>query len=90
MSRPLPSLALFACLSLPAAAANWDDLRVQYQTVTVAGGLGAGNGPNNPNEWNYVEGQNALAAELSEPHSAMMDITGRIFIADKNAHAIRR
>ncbi len=89
----LRTLFLLTALSCPCAAvraAEWQDLLAQYQTVTVVGGLGAGNGPDNPNEWNYAEGLPATQAELSEPHSAMQDIQGRIFIADKNAHAIRR
>jgi len=90
MSRILSSLAVTACLLVPATAAEWDDLRAQYQTVSVVGGLGVASGDNNPNEWNAAEGQSALAAELSEPHFATEDIYGRILVADKNAHAIRR
>jgi len=90
MIRPRPPLAAFACFLAPAAATEWDDLRAQYQTVTVEGGRGAVNGANNPNEWNRAEGLSALVAELSEPHSATEDIYGRILVADKNAHAIRR
>lgn len=87
------SLSLFpalACLCIPVFADEWDQLKSQYATVSVLGGLGAANGDNNPNEWNDAEGLPALEAELSEPHSAMADIQGRVFIADKNAHAIRR
>lgn len=36
------------------------------------------------------EGGPATAAELSRPHMAMADASGRVFIADKEAHAIRR
>ncbi len=83
---------LFAALIWPILlrADEWADLRAQYQMVTVAGGFGALSGDLNPNEWNNAEAQDALNAELSEPHFAMEDINGRIFVADKNAHAIRR
>lgn len=90
MIRPLYVIAALRCLSLPVPGAEWQDLKAQYQTCTVIAGLGAGNGLNDPNEWNNAEGLPATIAELSEPHSAMADIHGRIFIADKNAHAIRR
>lgn len=90
MLRPLLPIVALSCLLLPASATEWDDLRAQYQFTTVAGGLGAAGANGNPNEWNNTEGQSALLAELSEPHMAMMDLNGRIFVADKNAHAIRR
>ncbi len=90
MTRLLYFAAAFLCLSCPARSTEWDDLKAQYQFCTVAAGLGALGANGNPNEWNNAEGQSALRAELSEPHMAMMDLNGRIFIADKNAHAIRR
>lgn len=89
MTRALPLLASLFWLP-PATATEWQDLKAQYQYVTILGGLGLANGDLNPNEWNNAEGQSAMAAELSEPHSAMQDIYGRVYIADKNAHAIRR
>jgi hypothetical protein len=90
MMRPLFFLAALPCLCFRASATEWQDLTAQYQTVSVLGGLGQGNGPNNPNEWNNAEGLPATLAELSEPHSAMADIYGRVFVSDKNAHAVRR
>ncbi|MCA9264694.1 MAG: hypothetical protein KDA60_12625 [Planctomycetales bacterium] len=40
--------------------------------------------------WNPVfEGGLAVSAELSRPHMAMADVEGNIFIADKDAHAVR-
>lgn len=90
MIYPLRVLSALLWLALPAAATEWQDLKAQYKTCTVIAGLGGGNGIDNPNEWNDAEGLPATDAELSEPHSAMADIHGRIFIADKNANAIRR
>ncbi len=56
---------------------------------SVAGGNGLGSG--NPNEWQTpAENGLGMAAELSEPHMAMNDIWGNIYVADKNAHAIRK
>ena len=37
-----------------------------------------------------MEGGPAVAAELSRPHIALADSEGRIYIADKDAHAVRR
>ena len=37
-----------------------------------------------------MEGASALDAELSRPHMAMADSAGNIFIADMDAHAIRK
>lgn len=82
-------LVVLPCLH-NAIATDWPGLQTQYQTCTVIAGLGAANGDNNPNEWNNAEGQLAVNAELSEPHSAMADIYGRVFIADKNSQTVRR
>ena len=71
-------------------ATEWDDLLGTLGNFTTrAGGPFTGGG--NPNEWNVsMEGGPALTAELSEPHMAMDDIWGNIYVADKNAHAIRK
>ena len=37
-----------------------------------------------------MEGGSALNAELTRPHMAMSDIFGNIYIADKDAHGVRR
>ncbi|HWB04767.1 MAG TPA: hypothetical protein VG796_17190 [Verrucomicrobiales bacterium] len=80
----------FLCLCFRATGSDWDDIKTQYKTCILIAGLGRGNGLGDPNEWNDADGLPATQAELSEPHSAMADIFGRIYIADKNANAIRR
>ncbi|HWB04768.1 MAG TPA: hypothetical protein VG796_17195 [Verrucomicrobiales bacterium] len=90
MMRSLSVSAVLLCLRLAAGATEWDDIKAQYTTGTLLAGLGAANGDLNPNEWNNAEGLAAVNAELSEPHSAMADVFGRVYVADKNAHAIRR
>ncbi len=90
MDRFAYILAALWWFSSALSATEWQDLQAQYQRCTLVAGLGEGNGLDNPNEWNNAEGLAATSAELSEPHSAMADIYGRIFVADKNAHAIRR
>ena len=43
------------------------------------------------NGWQaWMEGANALAVELSTPHMTMADWAGNLYIADKDAHAIRK
>ena len=37
-----------------------------------------------------MEGGLALDAELSRPHMTMADVAGNLYIADKDAHAIRK
>jgi hypothetical protein len=90
MPRPLAPFAALLSLGSAVVADEWQDLQAQYQIVSVIGGMGQGNGASNPNEWNNAEGLSANLAELSEPHSANADIYGRVLVADKNAHAIRR
>jgi len=70
-------------------ATEWDRLLSTLGNFTTRGG-GPYTADLNPNEWNVaMEGGSALTAELSEPHMAMDDIYGNIYVADKNAHAIR-
>ena len=43
------------------------------------------------NGWNTsMEGGSAMAAELSRPHMTMADTAGNLYIADKDANAIRK
>jgi streptogramin lyase len=56
---------------------------------TIAGRGGSGDGV--VNEWqNTFEGKTAVEAVLSSPHFAMADSSGNVYIADKDAHAIRK
>ncbi|MES2705230.1 MAG: hypothetical protein V4726_01390 [Verrucomicrobiota bacterium] len=83
----LPALPL--TVIQPAAASDWPLITAGYRHIEWIGGMG-GESPDNGNEWNGAEGQSALTAELSEPHSATSDLQGNVYVADKNAHAIRR
>lgn len=76
----------FPCLTM--AAQDWPQILQGYREIHWIAGL-SGESPDNGNEWNNAEGRPALEAELSEPHSAMADLAGNIYVADKNAHAIR-
>ncbi len=57
------------------------------ETIAGAGRIGT----NGQNDWDPAfEGGPATAAELSRPHIALGDAAGNVYIADKDAHAIRR
>ncbi len=66
-----------------------DRIRASFGMIeTIAG---KGENPGAVNAWESdFEGGAATEAELSRPHIALSDDEGNIFIADKDAHAIRR
>ena len=82
-------LALLLLTHTSFAASN------EYETVLKGFGVlntVAGNGAQDGgNDWEpSMEGGPAIDADLSRPHIAMADKYGGIYIADKEAHAIRR
>lgn len=86
-----PGLPLILCLILSQSAhcdsaSEWADVQTAYGNLThVAGTALAQNG----NFWQPgFEGGPALAAELSNPHMAVADAAGNIYIADKESHSI--
>ncbi len=61
-----------------------------YGLLGTVAGTGT-DGSKGVNLWDEgMEGGPALAAELSRPHMTMADVAGHLYIADKDAHAIRR
>jgi hypothetical protein len=100
--RTLPALllALAACGSpssdtpdapvVPVdAASNWTEVKSHYGRLLSIAGAGATD--TGVNEWlSGMEGGAATSAELSRPHMAQADAAGNIYIADKEAHAIRK
>jgi len=61
-----------------------------YSLLTTIAGSG-GTPSKGVNKWRpEFEGGAATTAELSRPHIAMADAEGNIYIADKDAHAVRR
>jgi hypothetical protein len=69
---------------------EFESLVAAYGTLSTVAGLGAAAG-DGANEWSAAyEGGPAAAAELSNPHMAMADGAGNIYIADKEANAIRK
>ena len=62
----------------------------QYGNIETVAGTGKITAKGE-NGWKRAyENKPAIKAELSRPHFAMADEKGNIFIADKDAHAIRR
>ena len=83
---------LLACLwsvRSRATALDWLVIQQNYRQLEWIAGR-SGESLVNGNEWNFAEGRPAVEAEFSEPHSAMADLAGNIYVADKNAHAIRK
>jgi len=71
------------------AVSNWSTVAAHYDHLVDLAGAGATD--TGVNEWmTGFEGQPALSAELSRPHMAAADSAGNIYIADKEAHAIRK
>ena len=90
-----PVLALFSalasCTVVTSCTYAQDDTFLQsYGSLsTIAGKGDVDNGGENGWSASY-EGGKAIEAELSRPHMAMADSAGNIYIADKDAHAIRK
>jgi len=68
---------------------QWQAVKAHYGLMLAVAGAGATD--SRTNEWQVsFEGGPAIAAELSRPHFAMADGAGNVYIADKEAHAIRK
>jgi sugar lactone lactonase YvrE len=86
-------LFLSVCVSITTVngfCAQKDSVFQSYNLLTtIAGKGGAGDGV--VNCWDpSFEGKPAIDAALSGPHMAMADSAGNVYIADKDAHAIRK
>jgi hypothetical protein len=68
---------------------EFENFRDSFETLETLAGSGLA-GPDT-NDWDpSFEGGSALDADLSTPHNALGDAEGNTFIADKDAHAIRK
>jgi DNA-binding beta-propeller fold protein YncE len=80
----------FGLLLYSTGFTQFEEFCAQYDLLTTIAGTGKIGGKG-VNGWKpEYEGGSAPAAELSRPHFAMADSAGNIFIADKDAHAIRK
>jgi hypothetical protein len=72
----------------PDATSNWNAVRASFGLLEKRAGLGL---TDNGNEWQPAfEGGPGTAAELSRPHITLSDGAGNLYIADKEAHGIRK
>lgn len=67
---------------------GWEEIQQLYGVLETVAGQGL---LDNGNDWSAtMEAGPALQAELSRPHIAVADGAGNVYIADKEAHAIRK
>ncbi len=92
-----PILIALAALAAPFAMAGPAAVGTEFDRLNAASGnlatiAGRGNvDSDGKNSWIAAyEGAAPTAVELSNPHMAMSDAFGRIYIADKESHAILR
>lgn len=70
--------------------AQFEELVSKYDILSTIAGKGDEDSKG-VNGWKAeYEGGRAIDAELSRPHFAMADLAGNIYIADKDAHAVRK
>jgi hypothetical protein len=82
-------VALEAAASSGTTTDQWAGVKARYGLLVAIAGKGETD--SRTIEWmDSFEGQAATAAELSRPHFAMADLAGNIYIADKEAHGIRK
>lgn len=83
-----PTADSLSCESYPLC--EFESLVASYNLLSTFAGKGEFR-DSGRNAWEpRFEGGPAVAAELSRPHFAMADDAGMIYIADKEAHAIRK
>jgi len=84
-------LMVFFCLLLYSSSfSQFNSLIKSYDLLSTIAGKGA-NVDGDENLWlEEFEGGKATDAILSGPHIAVADSMGNVYIADKNAHAIRK
>ena len=69
---------------------EWERVAAQYGVLTTVAGKGEIDGKSQ-NGWDEsYEGGSALDAELSRPHMTLADADDNLYIADKDAHAVRK
>lgn len=75
-------------LDLSGGRAGFTNLTRAYGLLSTIAGAG---GPKDANNWrSEFEGGPATSAVLSGPHIAIADRAGQIYIADKDAHGVRK
>jgi hypothetical protein len=90
-SQVAPSGFYRACaVEISPDAPGFTNLIRSYSTLSTVAGAGGATG-SGVNKWSpSFEGGPATSALLSRPHIAMADLAGNLYIADKDAHGIRK
>lgn len=89
MKRSYLILTFLVCLIIKSYS-QFSEFASNYGTLSTIAGVGAIDNKG-VNGWlAEYEGGSAIEAELSRPHFAMADSMGYIYVADKDAHGIRR
>lgn len=84
----LASMPVAAVASTVSGDGSFSEILSRFGVLRTAAGLGE---EDDLNDWlDGMEGGSAREAELSRPHMTMGDSFGNLYIADKEAHAIRR
>ena len=90
MKTPLAALVLLTLPFSSSALTEFETVLNSYGKLRTAAGRGLIRSKG-VNGWALaMEGGNAVDAELSRPHMTMADQVGNLYIADKDAHAIRK
>ncbi len=82
------SAAGLTCVSFPPC--EFETIVTRYDLLTTVAGRGQQDDGGRNNWDDSFEGAEGTAVELSRPHHAIADDAGNIFIADKDAHGIRK
>jgi hypothetical protein len=87
-----PHNAFYRLLAVDISAGNPDgftNLTRSYGNLRTVAGSGNDDGVDGVNYWKKsFEGGFATNAALSRPHIALADLSGNLFVADKNSHSV--
>ena len=87
--RTIMTLAIVLGCAPQCLALSFEELLASYDVLQTVAGTANITG-RAVNGWlPEMEGGSALEAELSRPHITMADVQGNLYIADKDAHAVR-
>lgn len=91
LQRPIKVFLLLILIrGVPELQAQYDRFAESYDLLTTVAGKGETDDRTKPEWLPEFENGPAVEAELTRPHFAMADSMGNIFIADKDAHGIRK
>jgi hypothetical protein len=90
--KPLTRNTFYRLLAIDISAGNpsgFSNLTRSYGNLHTVAGSGFDGGVDGSNYWeSSFEGGYATNAALSRPHIALADLSGNLFIVDKNSHSV--